>query len=118
MEDMDCQDLVELVTAYLEDDIDPDARVRFETHLGECPGCATYLEQIEQTVHTLGALPRTSSIRRCGTACSPRSASGVDGGKLAAKIIVRRGVTFRALADTVRVAVNVGFAALGQEFRP
>ena len=57
MEDMDCQDLVELVTAYLENDMDPDARVRFETHLGECPGCATYLEQIEQTVHTLGALP-------------------------------------------------------------
>ncbi|ABG95630.1 conserved hypothetical protein [Rhodococcus jostii RHA1] len=57
MEDMDCQDLVELVTAYLENDMDPDARVRFETHLGECQGCATYLEQIEQTVHTLGALP-------------------------------------------------------------
>jgi anti-sigma factor RsiW len=57
MEDMDCQDLVELVTAYLEDDMDPDARARFDTHLGECPGCATYLEQIEQTVHTLGALP-------------------------------------------------------------
>ncbi|BAH51950.1 anti-sigma factor family protein [Rhodococcus opacus] len=54
---MDCQDLVELVTAYLEDDMDPDARARFETHLGECSGCATYLEQIEQTVHTLGALP-------------------------------------------------------------
>jgi anti-sigma factor RsiW len=54
---MDCQDLVELVTAYLEDDMDPDARARFETHLGECAGCATYLEQMEQTVHTLGTLP-------------------------------------------------------------
>ncbi|MFC0454871.1 anti-sigma factor family protein [Rhodococcus jostii] len=54
---MDCQDLVELVTAYLEDGLDPTARDRFETHLGICPGCANYLEQMEQTVHTLGELP-------------------------------------------------------------
>ncbi|MFC9555748.1 anti-sigma factor family protein [Rhodococcus sp. NPDC056960] len=54
---MDCQDLVELVTAYLEDELDPDARARFETHLDICTGCANYLDQMRQTVDTLGSLP-------------------------------------------------------------
>ena len=55
--DLTCRELVELVTEYLEGTLPEPERDRFDEHLGECPGCATYLEQIEQTVHTLGALP-------------------------------------------------------------
>lgn len=54
---MDCQDLVELVTAYLEGELDESTRIRFETHLSGCEGCATYLDQIRATVRMLGSTP-------------------------------------------------------------
>ena len=53
---MDCDELVELVTAYLDGSLDPDTRVRFDEHLLECDGCASYLQQFRSTVATLGAV--------------------------------------------------------------
>ncbi|MFE5702872.1 anti-sigma factor family protein [Rhodococcus koreensis] len=53
---MDCQELVELVTVYLEDAFAAQAKARFETHVSECGGCAHYVDQMKQTVHTLGEL--------------------------------------------------------------
>ena len=52
--DMDCNELVELVTAYLDGSLDPDTRARFDVHLLECDGCANYLQQFRSTVETLG----------------------------------------------------------------
>ena len=52
--DMDCNELVELVTAYLDGSLDPDTRARFDVHLLECDGCANYLQQFRATVDTLG----------------------------------------------------------------
>lgn len=54
---MDCQDLVELVTAYLEDALDESTRIRFDAHLASCEGCAMYLDQIRTTVRMLGSTP-------------------------------------------------------------
>lgn len=51
---LDCNELVELVTAYLDDALDPDTRARVETHLQECDGCANYLQQYRETVRTVG----------------------------------------------------------------
>ncbi len=51
-----CQELVELVTEYLEYSLDADARARFELHLSVCPGCIDYLEQIRLTVRATGQL--------------------------------------------------------------
>ena len=53
---MTCQELVELVTDYLEGALSPADRARFEAHLAACPGCATYLAQVETTI----ALTRAS----------------------------------------------------------
>jgi anti-sigma factor RsiW len=53
---MDCNVLVELVTAYLDDALDPDTRVRFESHLGDCDGCENYLQQFRDTVRTVGTI--------------------------------------------------------------
>ncbi len=53
---MDCHELVELVTAYLEGALDADARERFDLHLMECDGCENYLQQFRATVHTLGTI--------------------------------------------------------------
>jgi anti-sigma factor RsiW len=49
-----CQDIVELVTAYLEDALDPVDRERFEEHLVFCDGCDNYLDQMRTTVHVTG----------------------------------------------------------------
>jgi anti-sigma factor RsiW len=45
-----CQQVVELVTAYLEDALVPEERERFEEHLVFCEGCSTYLAQMRETV--------------------------------------------------------------------
>ena len=49
-----CQEVVELVTAYLEDALDPADRERFEEHLVFCDGCQNYLEQVRTTVRLTG----------------------------------------------------------------
>jgi hypothetical protein len=55
-DDLACQELVELVTDYLEDRLTTPERLRFEAHLGICPGCHTYLEQMRQTLRAMGRL--------------------------------------------------------------
>ena len=49
-----CQEVVELVTAYLEDALDPSDRERFEEHLVFCDGCGNYLEQMRTTIRLAG----------------------------------------------------------------
>ena len=56
-DDLACQELVELVTEYLEGTLPPAERTRFEAHLAACRHCRLYLEQMRQTVRTLGQLP-------------------------------------------------------------
>lgn len=53
-ESMDCHELVELVTAYLDGALDLETRARFDVHLTECDGCDNYLQQLRSTVATLG----------------------------------------------------------------
>lgn len=55
-EELTCQELVEIVTEYLEETLSPAARARFEEHLANCRGCRTYLEQMRQTVKLTGQL--------------------------------------------------------------
>ncbi|WP_240563126.1 zf-HC2 domain-containing protein [Mycobacterium sp. IS-1264] len=54
---MDCNELVELVTAYLDDALDEPTRARFVGHLQACDGCENYLQQFRTTVATLGKIP-------------------------------------------------------------
>ena len=54
--ELSCNQVVELVTAYLEDALDTADRERVEEHLVFCDGCSTYLEQIRQTVAVTGRL--------------------------------------------------------------
>ena len=59
-EDLTCKELVELVTEYLEESLSPSVRAQFEEHLAVCPGCATYLEQMRQTIRAMGELTEDS----------------------------------------------------------
>ncbi|MCV7213504.1 zf-HC2 domain-containing protein [Mycolicibacterium canariasense] len=56
---MDCHELVELVTAYLDGALDLDTRARFDTHLLECDGCENYLQQLRGTIETLDTLGKS-----------------------------------------------------------
>jgi anti-sigma factor RsiW len=51
---LSCREIVELVTDYLEGDLDATTTTAFEAHLDVCPGCQRYVEQIRETVTTLG----------------------------------------------------------------
>ena len=56
MTELTCQELVELVTDYLEETLPGDVRVRFDEHLAGCPYCRTYLEQFRTTIELAGTL--------------------------------------------------------------
>jgi anti-sigma factor RsiW len=55
-DDLACQELVEIVTDYLEGALSPADRVRFEAHIAACVDCTAYLEQMRQTVTVMGRL--------------------------------------------------------------
>lgn len=55
-EHISCQELVDLVTDYLEGALSPDETAVFEEHINFCEGCVVYLEQMRATVATLGGL--------------------------------------------------------------
>jgi hypothetical protein len=49
-----CDQLVELVTDYLEGALDEAVTAEFDSHLARCPGCDAYVDQMQQTAHQLG----------------------------------------------------------------
>jgi len=54
---MTCKEFVEIITDYLDGTMPLGRRIRFHLHLGLCQGCRTYLNQVKQTIRTLGHLP-------------------------------------------------------------
>jgi anti-sigma factor RsiW len=52
--DLVCQQVVELVTDYLEGALRGSARRRFEKHLAGCPHCTEYLAQMRETIRLAG----------------------------------------------------------------
>jgi anti-sigma factor RsiW len=55
-EALSCQELVELVTDYLEGALSPAELQRFERHTAGCVDCTRYLEQLRVTIRLTGAL--------------------------------------------------------------
>ncbi len=51
-----CAEVVELVTAYLDERLSPADTERFEEHLVFCDGCTTYLNQMRTTIGAAGRL--------------------------------------------------------------
>jgi len=52
---IECQKVVEIVTAYLEDALPARDRRRLEAHLAACPHCSGYLDQIRETIALTGS---------------------------------------------------------------
>ena len=59
--DLVCQQIVELVTGYLEGALSRSESRRFERHLAGCPHCTAYLAQMRATIRLTGRL-RTSDL--------------------------------------------------------
>ena len=56
VEAFSCQELVELVTDYLEGALAPADVRRFEEHIADCDGCTEYLGQFRRTIELTGTL--------------------------------------------------------------
>ena len=52
-----CQQIVELVTDYLEGVLDPETTAEVTAHLELCDGCAIYVQQMRATISALGKVP-------------------------------------------------------------
>lgn len=51
-----CQEMVELITDYLEGTLSRAQRRRFEAHLANCENCTEYLRQMRATIRLTGSL--------------------------------------------------------------
>jgi anti-sigma factor RsiW len=61
---LSCQQVVELVTDYLEGRLSRRDRRRFEKHLSACDGCTAYVEQMRLTLRALGKLEERDVSKR------------------------------------------------------
>ena len=55
-----CQEIVEVITDYLEGAMDAELRASFEAHLAGCPHCTHYLEQMEAMIRVTGTIEAES----------------------------------------------------------
>ena len=49
-----CHEVIDLLSNYIEDALSSNERRRVDEHLALCDGCATYLEQIRETIRMTG----------------------------------------------------------------
>ena len=54
--DMACQELVELVTAYLDGSLSRSERRRFRAHISGCDHCTAYVEQMRLVIEATGTI--------------------------------------------------------------
>jgi hypothetical protein len=59
-DELTCQQVVELVTDYLENALLPELHRQLEAHVAECPGCENYIEQMQLTIDMLHQIARES----------------------------------------------------------
>jgi predicted anti-sigma-YlaC factor YlaD len=53
-EALTCHDVIELLSDYIEGVLTADDHRRVDEHLALCDGCATYLEQMRETIRLSG----------------------------------------------------------------
>ena len=58
--DLSCDEVVRLVSDYLEGALTQPEAARFEAHIVMCDGCAAYLDQMRETIRLVGQLPEQS----------------------------------------------------------
>jgi predicted anti-sigma-YlaC factor YlaD len=53
---VNCHELVELITDYLEGAMSQEMRARVDEHLVDCDGCTAFLDQFRTTIRVTGRL--------------------------------------------------------------
>ncbi len=56
IQELPCQEIVELVTEYLEGTMEAELRDAFDRHLVKCINCSNYLEQMEGAIRLSGTI--------------------------------------------------------------
>ncbi len=51
---MTCHEVIELLSSYIDGALSADDTRRVDEHLALCDGCATYLEQMRETIRLTG----------------------------------------------------------------
>jgi anti-sigma factor RsiW len=54
--EMACEELVGVLSDYLDGSLPPDDRRRLEAHLDECPYCVNYVMQMKETIDAIGGV--------------------------------------------------------------
>jgi anti-sigma factor RsiW len=54
--DITCRELVDLITAYLDDAVPAAQRAEIDAHLAVCDGCTAAMEQFRETIRITGSL--------------------------------------------------------------
>ena len=54
-----CQEVVEVITDYLEGRLSPEDVAIFDAHLALCDGCRRYLDQMRITIAAVGRVEET-----------------------------------------------------------
>ena len=57
--EIDCPEVRELSSDYLEDDLAPSSRTKIASHLSICPSCTAFIRSLASTIALLGKLPRS-----------------------------------------------------------
>lgn len=65
---LSCQELVELVTDYLEGALAERDLRAFEGHLADCDGCTEYIDQMRTTIRVVGTLTPNDLTQAAETA--------------------------------------------------
>ena len=117
---LSCQELVELVTDYLEDVLPAPERARFDAHIAGCEHCTAYLEQMRTTIVLTGRLRVQElalgpisywegAIDASGTSHSTPTATGPLSGSTSTPSACRRPQS----ATGLQIAIAVLYIGLG-----
>jgi predicted anti-sigma-YlaC factor YlaD len=60
--ELPCQEVVALVTEYLEQTLLPEMQTKVDEHLAGCSGCTTSYEQMQQTIAMLRRLSQEPTL--------------------------------------------------------
>ena len=63
-----CEEVDDLLSEYLDGELDVRDAVEIEVHLATCPGCARFAEELAATVAALHRLPRVGQVEDDGGA--------------------------------------------------
>jgi anti-sigma factor RsiW len=57
-----CQQIVEFLSAYLEEDLDAVTIQHFDQHMADCPPCVYYVQTFRQMIVATGQIPSIETI--------------------------------------------------------